>query len=503
MKKIAFAGTDGRTLLSALVTTTATSDTYKEEFEGVVVRGTPSMPQFCEIMNWPVEFIATDSNSVEDYTAAILGALKQGRVDYILPMPEALLFEGLVDAVEQAGFGNRIIGLAKSGAFIEGDKIECKKLCRDAGIPVADSWTEVDARDYKGLLPACLRYIHSTGGAVLKYPYSAGGKGARIILNSWEIRQVYDTLIYDYKDSYKKMFGARKRWPLLIESLMSGVEISFTLLVDENGSFQILPTAMDYPERYEGPAGKKNPITGGMGAVSPHPLETPALIEMAGEVIAKPLIEMMKVRGILRPCVLYPGCFVSLDGTGHPTAIRVSEINIRPGEPEAQPVVRRLRNLGALLQATLQGKLHEVEPEVRTDQLAMCSALVTGPGGPDGQKGYPWSCTRGEPVEIDFKYMKRKGIQVIPSAMMCSPENGGFKSDGTRVAYLNANVTVKPNEKRGETAERFRAKLLAAFDNGKIRVLPRENPHGNRLDLRRDIGFHYLEAEKIFPDLTE
>ena len=502
MIKIAFAGTDGRTLLSALVTATATSDTYKEEFSGVVVRGTPSMPKFCEIMNWPVEFVATNSNSAEDYSAAILEALKQGRIDYILPMPEALLFEGLVDAVAQAGFGNRIIGLAKSGAFIEGDKIECKKLCRDAGIPVADSWTEVDARDYKELLPACLRYIHTAGGAVLKYPYSAGGKGARIILNSWEIRQVYDTLINDYKDSYKKLFGTRKRWPLLIESLMSGVEISFTLLVDENGSFQILPTAMDYPERYEGPGGKSNPITGGMGAISPHPLETPALIDMAGEVIARPLIEMMKIRGILRPCVLYPGCFVSLDGTGHPTAIRVSEINIRFGEPEAQPVVRRLRNLGALLQATLQGKLHEVEPEVRTDQLAMCAALVTGPGGPDGQKGYPWSCTRGEPIEIDFKYMKRKGIQVIPSAMMCSPENGGFKSDGTRVAFLNANATVKADEKPGETAERFRTKLLAAFDNGKIRVLPRENPQGNRLDLRRDIGFHYLEAEKIFPDLT-
>ena len=500
MKKIAFAGTDGRTLLSALVTATATSDIYPEEYNGVVIRGTPSMPKFCEIMNWPVEFIATDSNSVEDYTAAIITALKEGRVDYVVPMPEALLFEGLVDAVEQAGFGDRIIGLAKSGAFIEGDKIECKKLCRDAGIPVADSWTEVDARDYKSLLPTCLNYIHAHGGVVLKYPYSAGGKGARIILNSWEIRQVYDTLIKDYRDSYKKMFGGKGRWPLLIESLMSGVEISFTMLVDRNGSFQILPTAMDYPERFEGPASKSNPITGGMGAVSPHPLETPQLMEMAGAVIAGPLIEMMKARGILRPCVLYPGCFVSLDGAGQPTAIRVSEINIRPGEPEAQPVVRRLRNLGALIQATLEGNIDKVEPEVRMDQLAMCAALVTGPGGPDGQKGYPWSCTRGEPVEIDFKYMKRKGIQVIPSAMMCSEENGGFKSDGTRVAFLNANVTVKPNENRGEVAERFRKKLLTAFDNGKVKVAPRENPDGNRLDLRRDIGYHYLEAEKIFPD---
>jgi len=498
MKKIAFAGTDGRTLLSALVTATAISDHCQEEFKGVVIRGTPSMPKFCEIMNWPVEFLATASNSVEDYTTAIITALKEKTVDYVLPMPEALLFEGLVDAVEEAGFGDQIIGLTKSGAFIEGDKIECKKLCREAGIPVAASWTEVDAKDYQRILTTCLDYIHAYGGAVLKYPYSAGGKGARIILNSWEIRDVYDTLIKDYRDSYKKMFGGKGRWPLLIESLMSGVEISFTIFVDKNGNFQILPTAMDYPERFEGPAGKNNPITGGMGAVSPHPLETPQMMAMAAEVIARPLIQIMKARGILRPCVLYPGCFVSLDGSERPAAIRVSEINIRPGEPEAQPVIRRLRNLGALIKATLEGDLNAVQPEIRTDQLAMCAALVTGPGGPDGQKGYPWSCTRGEPVEIDFKYMKRKGIQVIPSAMMGSPDEGGFKSDGTRVAFLNANVTVKPDEKRGAVAERFRNKLLAAFDNGKIRVIPREDPNGNRLDLRRDIGLHYLAAEKIF-----
>ena len=34
----------------------------------------------------------------------------------------------------------------------------------------------------------------------------------------------------------------------------------------------------------------------GMGAVSPHPLETPELIEMAGNLIARPLIQMMKER---------------------------------------------------------------------------------------------------------------------------------------------------------------------------------------------------------------
>ncbi|MGD8951587.1 MAG: hypothetical protein PVG62_12630, partial [Desulfobacterales bacterium] len=163
------------------------------------------------------------------------------------------------------------------------------------------------------------------------------------------------------------------------------------------------------------------------------------------------------------------------------------------------PVARRIRNLGALIEATAEGRLRDVAPEVRTDQIAVCIALVTGPGGPDGQKGYPWSCTKGEPLDIDFKYLKRKAIQVIPSAMTYAEENGVFKSDGTRVAFLNANVTVKENEAAGEVADRLRNKLLAAFDNGKIRVIPRENQVGNRLDLRRDIGLHYRKAEKIFP----
>ena len=136
---------------------------------------------------------------------------------------------------------------------------------------------------------------------------------------------------------------------------MSGVEISFTILVDKNGHYQILPTAMDYPERFERPAGPGQshhrrhglhfapspgiPGLAGAGRRDPRPAPHPAMAE----------------QGILRPCVLYPGCFVSFDGNFEPTAIRVCEINIRPGEPEFQPVVKRLRNLGALVAAMADG----------------------------------------------------------------------------------------------------------------------------------------------------
>jgi phosphoribosylamine--glycine ligase len=493
--KIGFVGTDGRTLLSALETSRSKSELYPGAYRGVVVKGTGAMPAFVQKMNWPVDFIPVTDNSAAAYAEALIRAFEKAALDVALVMPEGLLFEGLVDRVAEAGFGDRLIGLTRAGAEYEADKIAGKRYCVKAGIPVAPAWTEVEARDYPAVLKTCLAYLHDFGGAVLKYPYSAGGKGARIILNAWDLRDVYDTLMKDYKDSYSRGCGKKSPWPLLIEARMSGVEISFTILVDRAGHYQILPTAMDYPERFDRPPGLDNPITGGMGSISPHPMESPALMELADATLARPLIRSLKERGVLRPAVLYPGCFVSFDDNFRPRALRVCEINIRPGEPEFQPVVKRLRNLGALVKGMAAGNLDEVVPEVRSDQVSLGIALVTGPGGPKQQKGYPWSLTKGEMVEIDFDYFDKKKITVIPSAM--DYVDGGFKSDGSRVAYLLANATVKAGQTMGQAADTLRQKLLNAFDNGKIRVIPREDEKGNRLALRRDIGWHFHRAEAL------
>lgn len=494
--KIGLIGTDGRSYLGALEISKATSDLYPGYFHGIIVRGTPAMPVFAEKLNLPIGFIPTGGNSVDYYAKALIRAFRRRDCDLALVMPEALIFDGLVDRLIRARLGKRIIGLDGRGAFLEGNKIKCKWLCKKAGIPVAPAWKDVDVRDYTTILGTCLDFLHEFGGAVLKYPYSAGGKGAREILSTWDIGRVYRQLIADYTDNYKELFGERGRWPLLIEARMAGTEISFTVLVDSKGNYALLPTAMDYPRRFAGPPSNENPVTGGMGSISPHPLESPGLMALAEETIIRPLIEAMRKEGILRPCVLYPGCFVSFDNLMRPEFIRVCEINVRPGEPEFQPVVKRLRNLGPLLQATAEGKLNHIEPEIRKDQLSMCIALVTGPGGPKKQKGYPGPLTKGEPVEIDWDYFKKKKITVIPSAMDCT-EEGIFKSDGSRVAYVIANATVKSDQKREAVAEALRQKLYDAINDGKIRVIPRENESGNRLAWRPDIGLEYQDAALI------
>jgi phosphoribosylamine---glycine ligase len=497
--KIGFIGSDGRSFLAALETSRAKSELYSGDYRGVVVKGTSAMPKIAEKLELPIDFIPTADNSLDAYSEAVTEAFREKKIDYALVMPESLLFEGLVDRIIDKGFGEKIIGLSKEGSFIEADKLKCKELCREAGIPVADDWHETDAKDYRAVLETCHEFLHKFGGAVLKYPYSAAGKGSRIILSSWEIRSVYDSLLNDYKKDYEKSFGKKSPWPLLIESRMSGVEISFTVFADSLGNYQILPTAMDYPERFEGPPSSNNPITGGMGAISPHPFESETLLEMARKTIVDPLIAIMKKKGILRPCVLYPGCFVSFKNSFEPTAIRVCEINIRPGEPEFQPVVKRLRNLGQLLEATAEGKLDKIKPEIREKQISISMAFVTGPGGPDGQKGYPWSYTRGENLLIDTDYMNKKRITIIPSAMSYSPEEDIFKSDGSRVLYLISNGEQKDTQSAGELANNIRNRIINAFDSGKAKIVPREDPEGNRLDLRRDIGSQYEKADSLKP----
>lgn len=503
---IGFAGTDARTLLSAFVV----SNTRSAEgagFKGVVLRGMPAMPKFAETMGWPVEFIPTQENTVADYAAGAIASFRNGALDFLLPMPEDLQYQGFVDLLQEAGWGDKVAGFTRSGSFVEGDKIACKRLCREYNVPVADDWQELDARNSAGVIRTCLEMIDKHGGAVLKYPYSAGGKGARIILSSAEVGETYALLMKDYAESYRKICGEGRDsvWPLLAESRMAGVEISFTALVDGRGSFQMLPTAMDYPERFPGPPGKDNPITGGMGSISPHPLETDALMRMTAEDIIRPFIKALREKGILRPCVLYPGCIVSITHNSAglvPTRIRMCEMNIRPGEPEFQPIALRLKNLGPLVAAMFEERLNQVAPEVKADQLSMTIALVVGSSNKKGEgkrRGYPWSHPVGEPVTIDFDWFKKNpGVRLIPSAMSWR-EDGSFVTAGSRVVYLAANVGMKAGEKRGAAAERLRQKLLAQIsgDSAKIKVVPEEDPQGNRLDFRGDVGSDYGKIELL------
>ena len=526
-KTIGFVGPDGRTCMCAYTVSTVES----EKFTGAIVKGMSGMGPVMDAIRgkkeWTVKIFPVADKSVEDYKQVIIKAFEDGEIDYVVIMPEDLIYEGLVNELIEAGYGDQVIGLTKEAAFIEGDKVKAKVWMRRAGVPVAP-FKVADAKNLQQIKRIVTKFMRNHGGAVLKYPYSAGGKGARPIFRVDDILDVWNILLKDYSDNYKVLHGDNK-WPLLIEAWKSEIEISFTTLVDGKGNFRILPTAMDYTLRFEGPPSQTNPVTGGMAAIGMHPAETSELLKMVGDEVFKPFVEEMKQGGILRPCILYPGCRVSIDPvTGKPVNILVYEMNIRAGEPEMQVVARRLKNLGELIVATIEGRLDEVEPDVRSDQISLCLALVTGPGGPRGQKGYPDSYTKYESVAINFKSLAKRGILIVPSNVSWDEEYQRLISDGSRVFYLSKNATIKPGQKRGEVAEILRNMLLQAFDHGLVRVIPRESVEtfdaakllfeqgnipktefakaeaayekANRLDLRRDPGRIYVEWDELYPN---
>ncbi len=526
-KTIGFAGPDGRTCMCAYTVSTVES----ESFDGAIIKGMTGMGPVIDAVRgkkkWNLKIFPFAGKSVEDYKHVIIKAFEEGEIDYVVIMPEDLFYEGLVNELIEDGYGDQVLGLTKEAAFIEGDKVKAKVWMERAGVPVAP-FKVTDAKNLQQIKEIVTKFIRNNGGAVLKYPYSAAGKGSRPIFRVEDILDVWNILLKDYSKNYKGLHGDNK-WPLLIEAWKSEIEISFTALIDKNGFFRILPTAMDYTLRFEGPPSQTNPVTGGMAAIGMHPAETPELIKMVGEKVIQPFVHEMKKRGILRPCILYPGCRVSIDPvTEKPVGILVYEMNIRAGEPEMQVVARRLKNLGKLIAAALEGGLDAIKPDVRTDQISICLALVTGPGGPRGQKGYPDSYTKYEPVVINFKSLAKRGILLIPSNVSWDEENQRLVSDGSRVFYLSKNATIKPGQKRGEVAKTLRNTLLQTFDQGLVKVIPREADESfeaakllfdqgnipkaefikaeaafdkaNRLDLRRDPGRIFEEWDELYPN---
>src|SRR5690606_32944326 len=134
-----------------------------------------------------------------------------------------------------------------------------------------------------------------------------------------------------------------------------GEEASFIVLADGE---HVLPlaTSQDHKRLLDGDEG---PNTGGMGAYSPAPLVTPALHARVVREIILPTIRGMKADGLPYSGFLYAGLMIDADG--HP---KVLEYNCRLGDPEAQPILLRLKSdLYELLDQAINGRLDTAEAE--------------------------------------------------------------------------------------------------------------------------------------------
>ncbi len=296
---------------------------------------------------------------LSDGSALARFAADQG-CDLTVVGPEQPLVDGLADVFRDRQL--LVFGPGREGALFEGSKEFAKTFMMDASIPTAQHETltgPAEARKY---------LAEATYPLVLKADGLAAGKGVSICADRASAEQV----IFEVME--KKIFGTAGE-KIVAEEYLEGEEASFLLLLDGESQV-ILATSQDHKRLRDGDQG---PNTGGMGAYSPAPVMTPALIEETQEKIVDPLIRKLRSRSIHFCGVLYIGLMITKEGP------KVLEFNVRFGDPETQAILPRLQSdLAEALYATARGQLGDCQVTWKED--AAVNVVLASPGYPTSPK---------------------------------------------------------------------------------------------------------------------
>ena len=303
--------------------------------------------------------------------AAWAGANKP---DLVVVGPEAPLCKGLVDALAKVGV--KAFGPCAAGARMEGSKRFAKDVMNAAGVPTGRAQVFTD--------PVAAKAVLSEYGlpVVIKADGLAAGKGVVVAETAAQAEAAIDDMLVANK------FGAAGA-EVLIEEFLDGEECSILALVDGENAV-LLPGSQDHKRVFDG---DKGPNTGGMGAYSPAPVVTSAMMPEIKEKIILPVVRELKKRGIVYKGVLYAGLMITPPGgkmalSG--SAINVVEFNARFGDPETEAVLPRLGgDFAKVLLACADGNLSESDVIVK-DEMAATVIVASG--------GYPGSYAKGKPI---------------------------------------------------------------------------------------------------------
>ena len=247
--------------------------------------------------------------------------------------PEAPLVDGLADRLRAAG--RLVFGPGADGARLEGSKAWMKEVLVDAGVPTAQHGAFTDET-------AALAFLDTMADLfVVKTDGLAAGKG---VLVTEERAEAVDA-VRSYLSG--DAFGDAGR-TVVIEEGLSGPELSLLAICDGDNAVPLAP-AQDFKRIGDGDIG---PNTGGMGAYSPVPVATEAIIDSLMDDAVGPTIAALRRQDIDYRGVLYCGLMFT------PSGPKVLEYNVRFGDPEAQVVLPRMAgSLTDLLAAAAEGSL--------------------------------------------------------------------------------------------------------------------------------------------------
>lgn len=353
---------------------------------------------------------------------ALLAFAEEKKIDLTVVGPEAPLVAGVSDTFRAAGL--KVFGPSKAAAQLEGSKTFSKELMKAAKVPTAEYRTFKHAED-------AFEYLEARGDqpVVVKADGLAAGKGVFVCTTQAAAEEAVRTIMVDQKFNEA---GAT----VVIEECLEGIETSILAIVDGKTIIP-LETSQDHKRAHEGDNG---PNTGGMGAYSPAPYVDSDLMDQIIEEILIPTVHTMKRQDVPFSGVLYAGLMLTAQGP------KVLEFNVRFGDPEAQPVLMRLKSdLFEILMGAAEGNLDDI-PDLEWDpRPAVCVVMAAD--------GYPDSYPKGD----EIKGLKEAGeiteVKVFHAGTILSQSkvltNGGrvlgvtAMGDSITAAKLQAYKAVK------------------------------------------------------------
>jgi len=328
---------------------------------------------------------------------------KKEKIDLTVVGPESSLVAGIVDAFENEGL--RIFGPTMKAAELEGSKVFSKEFLKKYNIPTA--MFEVFDNSEKAK-----KYIDAQGAPiVVKADGLAAGKGVIVAKTVDEAKQAVDLIMAD------KAFGSAGD-KIIIESCLTGEEASFIAFTDGKTVLP-LPTSQDHKAIFDNDEG---PNTGGMGAYSPAPVVTDEIADFVMNRVMLPTIRGLEAEGRPYKGMLYAGLMI--DGE----TINVLEFNCRFGDPEAQPLLMRLKSdIIDIFDAAIDGKLDRVEMKI-DPRPTVCVVMASG--------GYPGPYENGKVIKGLTKASGCQGVEVFHAGT--ARKGGRIVTNGGRVLGITA-----------------------------------------------------------------
>jgi phosphoribosylamine--glycine ligase len=338
----------------------------------------------------------------------------QKEVELAIIGPEAPLVAGITDAFNKAGI--KCFGPTQGASQLEGSKVFTKDFLDRYNIPTAnyEVFTELNhAKDYISSQPFPV---------VIKADGLAAGKGVIIAQSKEEAFGTAEVMLSG------KAFGEAGK-KVVVEEYLKGEEASFIVMVDGEN---ILPlaTSQDHKPINNGDTGLN---TGGMGAYSPAPVVTPEVHDRIMKEVIRPTVKGMAAEGYPYTGFLYAGLMIQSDGTP-----KVLEYNCRFGDPEAQPILLRLRSdLVEMCLAALGKRLDQIQ--VKWDQSASLGVVMAA-------GGYPLSYNKGDPI-YGLPDHEQEDLKIFHAGT--SVHKGRVVTSGGRVLCATAlGVTVREAQKK-------------------------------------------------------